>query len=134
MRSEFGSRLLAARKFANLTQDQLCAKTGIGQSNLGKLEKTGQGSSYTPAIAEACKVNIHWLAYGTGDMKAPDAPIYSGPSERASNIAFMFDKLPPSVQVQLSGAILEMIVRAMQSIPAQAEPGQPKNTPVQSHT
>ena len=115
MRSEFGTRLLTARKFANLTQDQLCAKTGMAQSNLGRLEKTGQGSSFTPAIAEACKVNIQWLAYGKGDMQSPDAPIYSGPSERASNIAFMFDKLSQAQQVQMSGVILELIVQAMQA-------------------
>ena len=69
MRSEFGQRLLDARKFAKLTQVQLADAVGMAQANLSELERSGQGSTYTPAIAVRCGVDVNWLAYGKGEMK-----------------------------------------------------------------
>lgn len=68
MRSEFGQRLFAARKRANLTQTALAAAVGATQSNYGELENKGQMSRLTPAIASVCGVSVQWLAYGRGEM------------------------------------------------------------------
>lgn len=68
MRSEFGQRLFEARKHAKLTQTQLALAVGMSQGTYGELERIGQGSSYTPAIAEKCGVDVNWLAYGNGQM------------------------------------------------------------------
>ncbi len=68
MRSEFGNRLYQARKQAGLTQSQLAKAVGMSQGTYAELEKTGQGSSYTPAIAGVCNVSVEWLAYGQGSI------------------------------------------------------------------
>ena len=67
-RSDFGTRLLAARNHADLTQTQLAKEVGMAQATYGKLENVGQGSSYTPSIAQACGVNALWLSTGHGSM------------------------------------------------------------------
>jgi transcriptional regulator with XRE-family HTH domain len=69
MATEFGKRLREARKFANLTQSQLAEKAGLAsQGTVSELEKISSGSSFTPQLAAACKVNANWLATGEGDM------------------------------------------------------------------
>lgn len=67
-RSEFGRRLVAARKHAGLTQKEVALKVGMSQGTLGEAEKEGQGSSYTSQIAALCGVSAEWLATGKGDM------------------------------------------------------------------
>lgn len=67
-RSEFGSRLRAARKHAGLTQKQLAPIVGMSQSNLSELEVSGHSSGMTTQLARACGVNAHWLATGDGEM------------------------------------------------------------------
>ncbi|MGI4776921.1 MAG: helix-turn-helix domain-containing protein [Janthinobacterium lividum] len=67
-RSEYGARVVAARKHANLTQVQLAKRLGISQSTLAESETTAQGSSYTPQVAVACGVSPVWLATGKGSM------------------------------------------------------------------
>ncbi len=68
MRSEFGSRLYIARKYAKLTQSELAKRVGMSQPNLAELESKGQASGLTPAIAIVCGVSVQWLAYGIGGM------------------------------------------------------------------
>lgn len=69
MRSEFGKRLLLARKtITKLTQQQAAKAVGMSQSNYAELEKNGQGSAFTPALAALFGVNVDWLAYGKGEM------------------------------------------------------------------
>lgn len=68
MNTEFGQRLKAARKAAKMTQVELAKKVGIGQSTVAELEKTGNGSSHTPAIAQALGCSALWLATGQGEM------------------------------------------------------------------
>lgn len=70
MRSDFGNRLLQARKHAKLTQVELAKRVGMSQGTYAELEKNGNGSSYTPAIAEVCGVSTNWLAYNKGEMVA----------------------------------------------------------------
>lgn len=68
MATEFGKRLAKARKHAQLTQDQLAARTGMAQSTLAAAESKGAGSRKVAQIAAACTVNAHWLATGEGEM------------------------------------------------------------------
>ena len=79
MRTEFGQRLLQARKRAKRTQVQVCAAVGMAQGGYTQLETSGQGSSYTPKIAAYLGVSVNWLAYGQGDM-LEDAPLVEPPS------------------------------------------------------
>lgn len=95
MRSEFGQRLYDARKLAKLTQVQLSEAVGMSQAAISELEKIGQGSALTPAIAEKCGVSVNWLAYGTGDMLAKEqAKPASTLSQNAMALALMYDNLP----------------------------------------
>jgi len=68
-RSEYGARLVAARKQAKLTQHELAKKAGMSQSALAEAETTGQGSAYTPQLAAQCRVSAEWLATGEGEMQ-----------------------------------------------------------------
>lgn len=69
MRSEFGQRLFLARKHAKLTQAQMAKASGMAsQGTYSELERTGQGSSYTPAFARVTGVSVDWLASGIGQM------------------------------------------------------------------
>lgn len=68
MSTDYGKRLRAAREHAKLTQNQLSKKTGIGQSTISTAEREGAGSKETPTYAQACGVDVYWLANGTGAM------------------------------------------------------------------
>ena len=67
-RTEFGGRLLVARKFAVLTQTALANAVKMPQTTYAEAELTGQGSTYTAQIANRCGVNPVWLATGDGEM------------------------------------------------------------------
>ena len=82
-RSDFGARLHASRKLAKLTQAKLAARAGLSQSNIAELEKSGNGSSATTALARATGVNAEWLSDGTGEMLSTGAPQEA--SHRASS-------------------------------------------------
>jgi transcriptional regulator with XRE-family HTH domain len=73
-RSEFGSRLRAARKEARLTQEQVAEALGISQGTLSQAEKEGDGSVHVAAMAAMLGVNPLWLATGEGPKK-PEAPV-----------------------------------------------------------
>lgn len=97
MKSDFGQRLFDARKHAALTQMELAKAVGVTQSNLSELEKKGAGSALTPALAKRCGVSTQWLAYGSGDMLAEDAPEptqVSSLSSAALELAMLFDMIP----------------------------------------
>lgn len=81
MRSEFGERLYEARKSAGLTQAALAKSVGMSQPTYSDLEKNGQGSSYTSAIANKCGVVSLWLETGDGPKFAAAANI-TAPSPR----------------------------------------------------
>lgn len=70
MRSEFGERLLHARKHAKKTQVQTANAVGMSQGSYAELEKIGQGSTFTVAIAKFFGVNPEWLESGKGGMLA----------------------------------------------------------------
>lgn len=67
-RTEFGSRLLKARKHAALTQTALANAVKMPQSTYGEAEMSGLGSTYTAQIAKKCGVDSVWLATGDGEM------------------------------------------------------------------
>ena len=75
MATEYGLRLRAARKHANLTQVKLSELTGIAQSTISTAEREGHGSSDTPVYAKVCGVDARWLATGLGSMlPTPEEP------------------------------------------------------------
>lgn len=79
MATEYGMRLRAARKHANLTQVKLSELTGIAQSTISTAEREGNGSSDTPVYAKECGVDAHWLATGKGEMLPSAAPAMPAP-------------------------------------------------------
>lgn len=73
----------------------------MSQGTYGELELSGQGSSFTPAIARELGVSVDWLAYGKGEMKMDE----KNPPARAANdeeefslfarsLARLYDSLP----------------------------------------
>lgn len=68
MATEFGRRLRAARRFANLTQEQAARRTGISQSTISTAERQGYKSQDTAIYARVYGVNAIWLATGEGEM------------------------------------------------------------------
>lgn len=73
-RSDYGTRLAAARKHAGLTQHALAKAVGMSQSAYAGAETTGQGSTYTSQLAAVCGVRSEWLATGEGAMLSTAAP------------------------------------------------------------
>lgn len=67
-----GPRLLAARKFAGLTQSQLAEKSGLSQQMISKLESgRSNETAGIVALALACGVRPEWLFNGNGSMRPP---------------------------------------------------------------
>jgi transcriptional regulator with XRE-family HTH domain len=95
MKTPFGLRIYEAMQHADMNQSELSKKIGLSQGGISALIKTGQGSSYTPAIAQALGVNVNWLAYGNGAMldAAPKSTI-AGVSDQALQLAALFDLIP----------------------------------------
>lgn len=78
-RTEFGLRVLRARKWAGMTQAELAAEIGCRQTNIAEAERRSDGSTLTVAIARATGVDPDWLATGAGEMcsnvtEAPPVP------------------------------------------------------------
>lgn len=75
---KFSERLKAARKYAELTQQQLVdklplradGKAMMSQANLAKMEKNEktEGSNFSYYIAIACGINPEWLINEAGSM------------------------------------------------------------------
>lgn len=63
-RTGFGQRMFDSRKARKLTQKQVCARIGIGQSTLAELEREAQSSGFTAMFAKLYAVDAHWLATG----------------------------------------------------------------------
>ena len=88
MSTDFGKRIKAARKHADLTQVELSKAIGIKQSSLSHLESTAFCSTHTTQIAKACKVDPNWLATGEGEMlqrTTPDQAVPTTPSVSAAS-------------------------------------------------
>jgi transcriptional regulator with XRE-family HTH domain len=75
--STFGERVRFARKDVGLTQVQLAAKAGIGQSALSSIETGDTQWSRGPnllRLAVALDVEAGWLESGTGPMRSAYNP------------------------------------------------------------
>jgi len=136
MRTDFGQRLLQARKHAKLSQIELSEAVGMSQGTYGALEREGQGSSYTAAIARKCGVNGDWLADGVGEMLTTSRAKVeiSGyrPSGHALILAMEFDKIPissGSAWATAYGNILQIIASTLQSLKPEHE--QPRDIETQ---
>lgn len=68
MATEYGLRLRAARKHAQMTQVEASKASGIPQSTISTSERESHGSSETPVFAKLYGVDAHWLATGEGEM------------------------------------------------------------------
>ena len=65
----FNDRIVAARKHAKLTQQELAGRVGISQTAVHKLGNgKSKSSRRTVAIALACGVDPIWLETGRGEM------------------------------------------------------------------
>lgn len=75
-RTDFGLRVLRARKWAGMTQADLAASVGCRQTNIAEAERRSEGSTLTVEIARVTGVDPEWLATGMGDMcsNTSDAP------------------------------------------------------------
>lgn len=73
-RTEFGRRLMEARKRAGLTQSELAKRVGIGQSTLADSERLAIGSTYTVQLAKELGVSPSWLATGHEEGESPQEP------------------------------------------------------------
>lgn len=107
MRTEFGQRLLEARKAAKLTQVQLAKAAGMSQANYAELEKSGQGSAFTPKIAYLCGVSVEWLAYGTGEMNAAN-PLEALPARLKAALFTIGSLLQLIPEEQLGAAMIDV--------------------------
>lgn len=68
-----GERLKIARLETGITQSELAKCVGISQAAIAGLElRESKQSGYTSQIAECLKINVQWLATGTGPMKEPE--------------------------------------------------------------
>jgi transcriptional regulator with XRE-family HTH domain len=73
----FGERVRFARKEAKLTQVQLAAKAGIGQSALSSIENDDTRWTRGPnllRLASALDVDAEWLESGSGKMRHTHNP------------------------------------------------------------
>lgn len=75
-RTEFGLRVLRARKWASMTQKELATAIGCGQTNIVEAEHRADASTLTVSIARVTGVDADWLATGQGEMciNVVDAP------------------------------------------------------------
>lgn len=108
MATDFGKRLRAARKSAQLTQAQLAKRVGMSQSNLSELERDAYGSGMTMQLATACGVNPAWLATGDGQMLPQESISTQAPQIAERPAAY---SVPPT----LSDA-LPVVLRAVAAL------------------
>lgn len=77
-RTEFGKRLVQARKTVGLTQKELADRVGIAQSSLSSSETIHESSTHTAQLARALGVNPEWLATGKGPREGSWSPLPAG--------------------------------------------------------
>ena len=72
-----GGRIRQARKRRQMTQTQLAAKAGIGQSALSSLETDDSRAPHAGTLlrlAAALEVDPYWLQTGSGSSEPPRVP------------------------------------------------------------
>lgn len=119
-RTEFGSRVIQARKHARLTQHGLSAATGIKQSTIAEMEVSGQSSLMTPQIAKACGVDAYWLATGEGAMLINDGTAELSESEKIQSALDVLSKVLTNADEDTRIAVGELLA-AMATAPATAK-------------
>ena len=116
-RTEFGSRVIRARKHAQLTQHGLSAATGIKQSTIAEMEVSGQSSLMTPQIARACGVDAYWLATGEGQMLVKDEGAETSEAERIQSAMEALSKVLIGADEDTRATVGELLA-AMATAPA----------------
>lgn len=114
MRS-LGERLKIARKYANLSQEELGEKAKCGQGVVSKIERGDQEkSAYVVQLAVACGVRPEWLAMEQGNMV--DDPKYSvSTPEGVAEIVKAWDMKSKYELIQLT---LSLVISPSQQAPA----------------
>ena len=65
----FSERIIKARKYARLSQQELALRLGCSQGLISKIERGDQQeTTLTVKISAICHVNPYWLDSGDGDM------------------------------------------------------------------
>jgi transcriptional regulator with XRE-family HTH domain len=108
----YGERLKQARKYAKLSQQELCTRIGIQQPSLSYLESGAAGSEFTVQLARACGISADWLADETGEM-LPSVYITSDPKIIAA--AKLIEQLPEYAKnsaVEGVATVAQLIERA----------------------
>lgn len=118
-RTEFGSRVIQARKNAGLTQHGLSAATGIKQSTIAEMEVSGQSSLMTPQIARACGVDAYWLATGEGPMLGRQADATNGDLQVEDALSVLGSALQRASKS--ARMAIEPLLASMASDPADAK-------------
>ena len=116
MRTEFGKRLVEARKRAKKTQHQVAKACGMSQSNYAQMETVAAGSVHTPAVAEYLGVDVQWLAYGAGspDQKFTPATQSQHLSPSAQNLGEWLDKIKdPDRHYRIAHAAMVLILEEL---------------------
>jgi transcriptional regulator with XRE-family HTH domain len=111
--TEFNRRVLAAREYAKLTQEDLAKQAGCSQGTIDKLEnRAADGSVYTVQIAQACNVSPYWLS-----AKVDHAPMLqpSGMSVDALTVGIAWSHLKGSVKDRFAKDILELALNFLPS-------------------
>lgn len=69
LRMELSERIIKARLYAKLTQEELAHKVGCTQDMISKLERgERKKTSHIVKIARACSVSVDWMDSGEGEM------------------------------------------------------------------
>ena len=118
----FGERVKAARGAAGLTQVQLAAKAGIGQSAISSIE--GGSSKWTRGanllrLAAALDVDPDWLETGKGSQRSNTGPTYQ-------QFAAVLSELSPDNRRRLLGLARSLLADQAKPSIANAYPAAPK--------
>ena len=90
-RTPFGERLYTARTDKKLSQAALAKLVGMSQSALAELERTGEKSFKSEAIAKATEVRYAWLAHGE-EPKADPEPAQAPPTAEGTTAHIASDQ------------------------------------------
>lgn len=148
-RTDFGSRLVRARKSAGLTQAELAERTGLGQTTISDAERISTSSTYLVQIAQALGVSPAWLATGEGegerltdadgplfqaageakDAEKPEQPAEPAITPMALELATLFDLLS---ERRARAMAYSAATQAILSVLSSTDDAAPRNTPAAS--
>lgn len=138
-RTEFGTRLLQARKELGVSQEALAKSVGITQATLGKAEYHAGGSRYTAQLAKVLGVKPQWLATGEGPRNADALPsldltgyMRSDLSPHGQELGALLDLIPDRItRAQAYNDATQAILEKLSASGVPAKEGQSEFVPAQ---